>query len=274
MIEEKKKNKLVGPFIIVLLLLLGAIGFILYDKGIILKPKEEPKTEKKEVKKEKKEESKEVLDVTDNIIQDLDKKYQTARGCFSHTSIYAGEKKDVNDSFTNKEAFNLVTNYMAESEKYKADIINKDSISGDKIKEVIKELFGSNYKYEHASDLSDCGGLEYDKATDTYKSSGAGGCGGTCVYSTYFKVVKAFKTDNKLEVYKRVLFFNSEKDNHEADYYSDYKFTNKVITVNLDKNPNFENELEGVLSKGSLYKTVYKLEDGNYIYDYTEPVKE
>ncbi|MBQ3435767.1 MAG: hypothetical protein IJH13_01960 [Bacilli bacterium] len=65
-IEEKKKNKLVGPFIIVLLLLLGSIGFILYDKGIILKQKEEPKTEKKEVKKEEKKEEKETLDfVTD-----------------------------------------------------------------------------------------------------------------------------------------------------------------------------------------------------------------
>ncbi|MBQ3468609.1 MAG: hypothetical protein IJH18_00910 [Bacilli bacterium] len=266
-IEEKKKNKLVGPFIIVLLLLLGCIGFILYDKGIILKQKEEPKTEKKEVKKEeKKEEKEEVLETTDKLLAELDKKYGTAGGCFlSKNDIFTGEKKDVNESFSNEKAFSMV--FLDE---------NPDgSISGEKVKEKIKEVFGKNYKFEHLKpDYSDCSGLKYDKTTDTYKQTGQRGCGGTCVYHDYIKIVKAIKKGNTLEVYRRVLFYDNTKSNSEGEYYSDYKYNNKVVTVNVNTNPNFYAELEQNISKGDLYKTVYKLEDDNYVYDYTEPVEE
>lgn len=227
-VEPKKKgNKLIFPFILVLLLLLGTVGFVLYDKGII------PIDKKEEVKEEKKIEKEEELDINSRLVQYLYNivSYDIENDCFSGWMFGpnkmmgpSSEEKDKDYVFSgcDKTAMRIVghnlNNNLAKSglaseaptvsERKNEAYSNGMTYYYEKkyIENLYKEIFGATAELDTSIPISldefENTMLYYDSKTDRYypqiRTLGAV-CGGGISY----KLEKADKEGKTIKLYQK-----------------------------------------------------------------------
>ena len=261
-----KKKSPVGLIILVIILMVGCLvgGYFINESGILGSKKDEK--EEKGSDKEKKEEKKEPV-VTNYAVTDekvaklIDRLLVRGSGVGNNCNVvefYTNDKKVVANDIPNLMAYHIG----------EADFFNKkDSFSLDDINTAIQSKLGKDYKFDPTKinyKGETCPQYSYDDSTKTYSKQETA-CGWTCGPSTTYKVIKAVDTDGVLELDTKVIFSSAYNSNIENGYYSEYGLKNKIGT--------FEDQLENLYDKGSNYKFTFKLEDGNYVFVSSEPLK-
>ena len=172
------------------------------------------------------------------------------------------DKKIVANDITNDMAWDII---MADG-----SLKRSESISLDTVNSFIRKYLGKDYVFDPKSvDTNVCSGhYEYDETTKTYNliPTQGGGCGGTCGPMTTYKIVKAVDTDGTLVLNVKVVFAKYTEGSEYA-YFSDYARTNG-IGDNSEKT-----DINTLFEKGADYLFTFKLEDGNYVFVSSEPVK-
>lgn len=198
-VEPKKKgNKLIFPFILVLLLLLGAVGFILYDKGIILNDKKE------EVKEEKKEEAKEesVTFSDSELVKYVNyinpasigpSKLLYGINNVKASELSAKEKIEyIGGNIYEKQQLLNQNQYLNEGKgKFDAYILETD------VKELVEKVYGAN-TYEKTVFNLGCGDYTIDESNGKYYTKT--GCGGAALISVENVIIDYKATKSKLEI--------------------------------------------------------------------------
>ena len=265
-VQTPKKKSPIGLIILIIILMCGCLvgGYFINESDILnTKNEKEEKEEKKETKKEEKEpvitnyavtDSK-VANLIDNIL-----KYRSAAMC-DRITLLAMDKKFEAKDIDNEGAWDIAIHEFS----------GKDSITFDEINNAIKKYLGKDYIFKPAAEYSSyCVGVYvYDESTKTFnKKPVNGGCGGTCIpAASSYRMVKAVDTDGILKIDAKVVFGSYGTSNGNQDnFYSDYARTNVIGNANQDR-------IEDLYSKGADYQFTFKLEDGNYVFVSSEPVK-
>ncbi len=255
-IKEPKKKGSIGIIILMIILMIGCLvgGYFLNESGVFSKDK---KTTEEKNKKEKEEEKEPVVtnyDVTDskvaNLILDLLRGYDC-----NAIDEFVKDKKVESSDISNKRAFNIAEWKFVEEKT--------ETITLDEFTNKVKIFLGKDYNFDPSAinyQGSSCPNYNYDSNTKVFTKQETA-CGGTCGPMTVYNVVKAVDTDGILKLDVKIVFASSET----ALYYSDYARTNKI--------GEFGEDVKQLYSKGSDYKFTFKLEDGNYVFVSSEPVK-
>ena len=278
-VETPKKKSPIGWIILVIILMIGCLvgGYFINESGI-LSGKKEPtkKEEKKDTKKEEKEPVVTNYAVTDekvsNLIDNIVSRGSSYGSCKAF-EFYVTDKKVVVNDIPNSMAYFIAErsllggNYQNVSGGYYQN--EKNSFTLDELTAEIKKYLGKNYKFDPKSvnyKDANCSQYNYDDNSKIYNKQETA-CGWTCGPSTDYKMVKAVDTDGVLKIDVKVIFYSYEKND---SYYSDYAKTN-VIGTQLQ---NYNNSsYDTLFDKGSDYQFTFKLEDGNYVFVSSEPVK-
>lgn len=265
------KTKSHGLLIFFLLfIILGLVLYICYDKGLIgenvediIKTVETNDEEKTSTEEEKNEA--EVLEVVSNDVRHLFNTLTTGTGQYCGVWNYFTDKKVTASDISNDLASAIVLNSLYNNGmaiNRKATIFTKNQMATE-----IRKIFGKDYSYEH-KDIDICPSYKYDTTTETY-TVGDGQCNGACGAPNKAKIVKAIKENDNIEIYVRVLF-SSLNDSVSTVYYKD---VNKTQPVSVEKAGVVDYSIsDETFSEGSLYKMIFTLEDGNYIFTSSEPV--
>ncbi len=267
-IEKKKSSKMVIFLLLVIIAILGV--YICYKEGLLdVKPEEKVvnKTENKEEKVEKEEpvEEIEVLEVVSNDVKHLYETLTTGLGEYCGVWNYFTEKKVTAADIPNNLATAIALNSL-----YKNGIAidrTGTTFTSDQLNAKIKEIFGQNYNYENTN-IDICPTYTYNEETHIY-TTGNGICSGACPTPNKAKIVKAYKQNDKLEIYVRVLFSNLTEQVPNI-YYKDF---NKTQPIEVNKTSPVEYQIDDdTFKEGSLYKMTFTNEFGNYIFTSSEAV--
>lgn len=277
-VEEKKHTGV--KVLLVLLLMVGCLvlGYYLSNSGIVnidlgKSDKKEVNDKNKKTTKTDSKECEEALEVSSSEVIDLFSKMTSAEGYYCGFFKMFIDKKVTVDSIDAKDVSKIVLRslYRKYNRTDEGSTYTKAEVDA-----MVKEIFGKDYKYTHGTIEGACPAFTYDEATQTYKV-GVHACGGTCGPTSFAQVVKAIKTSKEIDLYVRVIFAEDQsiiitKQNaSEVNYYSDFARTNK-LDVARDQFGK-ANEIPDNWAKGSLYKMVFELEDGNYVFKSSEEVK-
>ncbi len=205
-VEKSTKEKKSNPFIIILLVLVivGLLGYIAYDKGVFNKfmnQKTEKETNHKEKEEEKKKEEEKVVELLAEEIAEWDKKINTL------TTYFANYYKDNNiTSIDNQQLLN-----------YGIRTAMKDNIATkEDVEKAIKDLFGNSIvpKHENVKCFVASHPDVYLFESDAYQyNNNHPGHGGSEFYR--YNIVKyqsSEKTNTTLKLNYKILYYNECKD--------------------------------------------------------------
>ena len=260
-VKTTKKKSPVGLIILVIILMCGCLvgGYFINESGV-LSSKKETKEEEKEDKKDEKEPVVTNYAVTDAKVAKLIDKLMVGTldlefRC-NTLEAYANNKKVEAKDISVLRAYRIAENDFFNS--------GKQSISLEEFTATVQKYLGKDYVFnpEDKLGLGKCMTYYYDASSKTFNMQETA-CGGTCGPTSSYKIVRAVDTDGVLELDTKVIF--ASLDEGKDGYYSDYQKTNKIGT--------FEDNRDSLYDKGSDYKFTFKLEDGNYVFVSSEPVK-
>lgn len=274
--EEKRANLSKGLIFVLVMALILALIYIAYDKGFIPKP------------------STSNTDIVDNKNNDKDDDKNTDNDGDSQTDKDLVVKLEVNDNIVT-DTYNRVTrstkecgvweyfkdtrvsaNALKNEFVYEVAVVNAEDMFGkmnlteEQFSKVVSNIFGKSYNYNHVQYTGKCARFIYNWNTKSYDYQSELACGGTCAVTDFKKVVGAYKEDNKLTIEVGVLFV--DYNNGDIKYYKDYNHTTGVTGLAFTSTDSFVlADTEENARKGTIYDMVFELEDGNYVYRYTEP---
>ncbi len=252
---EKHKHFYIMTIVVLLLMMAFASSFyLMYDNNIFSKEKKETEVE---------------LDVMSEEVTSLYDKISYGLNLYCGVNDYYTNKKVVASDISNETAFELVLTQLHEKGLY--NIISGGSFRKEAVDEVLLELFGSDYTFQHQT-YQTCPIFTYDSITETY-TSGDPACGGMCGAYPLKRVEKAIQKNDTISLFVRVLFADTSSDNGLVAYYRDYNKTDLIYDLERDEHGVVLNNEEN-LSKGSLYQLDFVLEEGNYVFVSSTPVKE
>ena len=268
-VEPPKTKNGFGPGFMVILLVLFFIGIGLgfAASKLLDEPVKEGTTEEKESKEKKEEKKKdevkeEELNVDSEPVTSLFENITNANTKYcGYYGLFTNKKTTANDISMEDRSLIMVNLLYKKLGDTEGKTYTKKEIDN-----LYKQLFGTNVSIQHGN-VKSCPSLTYDSTKETY-TVGEHACGGTCgPFSTYGQVKKAVKTGDTIVLDVRVIFadYNLQK------WYADYDNT-KEIQVPNDPETNGPDP-SSVMDQATLYKVTFKLEDGNYVFVSTEPVK-
>ncbi|MBO5414438.1 MAG: hypothetical protein J6A17_02295 [Bacilli bacterium] len=285
--EEKKKSKSLLPVVILLtILVLGLVGYICYDKGLILSKTEQKESKVEEVKKT---ETWKDIELDDSRFYSL---YTTLKG-FTYDRSRGAGYKDFNsmelaylafgtaevskDDFTiiSVDNYNGVTKASFDANivmKEIKEIFNEDSIEIDY--NSIKELYFLGISRDYGLKFSDnyvsgCGFAvdSYDKSSNklvvNFNTSGCGGTSGPSAKINERKIISAKEKDDTIIVKEKAIYYqmngydnnivyNIYGDNTKDDYLGDVKTTEEEVS-------NVIISVDSYIDKASTITHTYKL---------------
>ena len=273
-LKENNKNNISKALIFILVVtLILALIYIAYDKGFIPKP------------------STGNNDVVDTKDDDKDSDTSNDKDNTSDNDLVV--KLDVNDDIVTN-TYNRVTRSTKECgvwEYFKdtrvsvtslknelvyevavvsaEDMFGKMNLTEEQFSKVVSNIFGKSYNYNHVQYTGKCAKFIYNWNTKSYDYQSEMACGGTCTVTDYKKVVGAYKEGNKLTIEVGVLF--AQYNNGDVSYYKDYNHTTLARGLTYSNDSFILDDTEDNARKGTIYDMVFELEDGNYVYRYTEP---
>lgn len=246
-----KKNIII---VILIIALLGSVGYTVYDKVL----KEGSAAEKEPSQEETTKETEEYLETTDQLVLDTMDKIDSALDyyCGTEKEYMKTEKVTVQD-ITNEFAYaTVMTKLMTDT---------NSPVPASQLDKAIDETFGKDYQFEHKTYRS-CPGYTYDAESGYYNFAGAE-CGGTCGPSNEKEIVKVRKTDKTLEIYERIVFANTDmSEGDKVAYCKDVNLEQVVGYLSSSDIQYNKEEVQKIVSKGSLYKFTFNLEDGTYVF--------
>lgn len=267
--EKKERTSKVTIWALVIVLIL-ALGYIAYDKGLIfsnpssntdVSDKDDNAGNKKEEDENKDYITK--LEVNDSIVLDSFNK-MAGFSCFVNVYYYT-DSKVTSSSFGNEFVYKLASLNVEK-------MYGKVDITEAQFDNVVSSILGSNYKYNHIAYTNKCTRYVYNPNTKVYVYQTDLECGGACGIHDLRKVVGAYKDDRAktLTIEVGVLFANANADNTYS-FYKDYKMTQAVTDYEKEDGVEYAKETIENAKKGTIYNMVFTLENGNYVYSYTEP---
>ena len=262
-IEETKQKSSAMTIVIVILLMIGCLvgGYFISESGVF--NKKEPKNAENEKNKEeeKEVEKEEELDVKSEHVTKLFENITNAnRHYCGYYGLFTNKKMTAND-ISVYERFSILIRLIY---KDYGDTEGKTYTKAE-VEKVYRQIFGKDVpiEYDAANSVKSCPSFSYDSTKEIY-TVGGHACGGACgPNSNRSQVVKASKKGDTIILDVKVLFAD------ENGHYSDYDKTNKIDITDYSD----EAASKVIIEKGTLYKVVFKLEDGSYVFVSTEPVK-
>ena len=294
----KKKNKVLLVFVILLsILVLGLIGYICYDKGLILS-----KSEKKE--ENKIEEVKETDDWKDISLDDsrFYSIYTTLKG-FTYDRSRGAGYKDFNSIELASLAFGTADvnedDFTIISTNEQTGVI-KASFDASIVMKEINEIFNKNImiNYNSIKDLNfyvirsdyglipsenfvtGCGGAidSYDETSNKLTIDFIEGCGGTSGPSakiTERKIVSAKEKKDTIIVEEKAIYYDVYTSNANEIGYTIYSDNTKndyldSITSTEEEVSNITISVDSYMDKASTITHVYKLNPKNNKYYFVQ----
>ena len=283
---EKKSNKgLICLVIILIIALLGTVGYILVDKDIIKLKKEEKKTE------EKVEESKnDELDIDSELVKSLHSRINMREFMSEEYDVPIYKQDELTqDTMDNKDKLYYGTFFLASSD---FGMTNYDELDYKTTYELTKanydksymQFFGNtNYEINNGDKLSfthinmasgSGAGFTYDASKQVFVG-GFGGIGGTSCHK--YKTVKLYKAEESktnVYLYEKVIFpEKADMDDDIVDIFSDYARKNKIDSIDKKGQCGIEIDINNYLDKASTFKITFKKESGNYYFEKSELIK-
>ena len=257
--EPKKKGNGLIVFLltIIIILLIGVVALLVFKPDYFKLSSDDSTTNSGTTVTTDKEEIEEEV-ALDSDIRALYDGITSANGHYCGFMKWFTNKKVTPNDLSNKDKGNLVA-YRLYEESGDISSWTGKTYSKSQVETAVKKLLGSNTTFTHET-LGICPTVDYDSNTETYTVQ-PGACGGTCGPHDMGVLVKAVKKGNLLILSARVAFVEGDK------WYSDYEKTKPFADVTAMAVPDITNN-------GSLYKVVFKLENGNYGLSYVEPVKD
>lgn len=269
--EKKEKTSKVTIWALVIVLIL-ALGYIAYDKGLIfsnpssntdISDKDNNTGNKKDEEENENKDYITKLEVNDNTVVDLFNKMNNVAGHYCGVSEYYTNSKVTAASLGNEFVYELA---VLNVEK----MYGKVDITEAQFDNVVSSILGSNYKYNHIAYTNKCTRYVYNPNTKVYVYQTNLECGGSCGIHDLRKVVGAYKDDKTLTIEIGVLFA-TDNGNNTYSFYKDYKKTQVVTDYEKENGVEYAKETIENAKKGTIYNMVFTLENGNYVYSYTEP---
>ena len=272
--EKKERTSKVTIWALVIVLIL-ALGYIAYDKGLIfsnpssntdISDKEDHAGNKKEEDENKDYITK--LEVNDNTVVDLFNKMNNVAGHYCGVSEYYTDSKVTAASLGNEFVYKLASLNVEK-------MYGKVDITEAQFDNAVSNIFGSNYKYNHIAYTNVCTRYIYNPNTKVYVYQKQPVCDDSSFSCNQdnpdlLEIVGAYKDDKTLNIEIGVLFA-TDNGNNTYTYYKDYKRTQIVTDYERVGGSNIaKNTIENA-KKGTIYNMVFTLENGNYVYSYTEP---
>ena len=227
--EERKDNKKVKILTFLLIIcVLGFIGYVLVDQGIIsfgenkntTTEKEKEKDDKKEKEESYEEDKGETLDITNaNIISMFDHAHFNI-GITTDTHIYRDGGYRVSEMSIEEKILLLATQWSPLVEIYNTDDPEYSvyELEESTLKELAEKTFGPG-TYEPVNQITDgCVTLEYDANGKKYTHTGFFGCGGINPFHAYESIISATKYEDRIEIVSAVVYFDLESENIYKDY--------------------------------------------------------
>ncbi len=296
--EPKKKNSNMIFLVIMALIIVGLVGYIVYDKELLntkteekekgndeVDEKEENGEEKEKVeekKNEKKDENSLVtINPSDKIVEDaMDTLEQINAGCsslrYSSEILFSSNKYELN-----LPKYELIVTALSRIRKEGKSIPGCDSddttaITINEMNAALKKVILNPVSIT----IDDIKSLPWDQherrysttyfyfviENDTLKvSTTCDGCGPGPGDQTYKKIVKAEKNNDYLYVYKKVAF-SEWSEGPKNDYYKDSdRKTNILESLESGQEPNW--------NLYNSYKYTFKIVDGKYYFQSIELIK-
>lgn len=279
--EERNNNTgLVVLITVLVMVVLGLVGFIVYDK--VINKTNEPSTgenNKVDNGEEGKEEVKEIS-INDSLITSLVYPVDVVFGVgYADGVTWKYQDITIND---------LTRANMMHAAAYKLKPIRENFgegmenfYSAKEIEDSFKNMFGPDTKYtngdiegkmDNGYEIFECGQIyEYNENDNTYMTTG--GCGGDSLgYTDYIsKKYKAEQTDNYIYVYEYVQSALIEPEDPYADYSDTVAYlldhdNKKETKIKYD---NYKNTIYSMIDKGEVetYKWTFKKQsDGKYYF--------
>lgn len=258
--EERKDNKKVKILTFLLIIcVLGFIGYVLVDQGIIsfgenkntTTEKEKEKDDKKEKEESSEEDKGETLDITNaNIIFMFDHAHFNI-GITTDTHIYRDGGYRVSEMSIEEKILLLATQWSPLVEIYNTDDPEYSvyEIEESTLKDIAEKTFGPG-TYEPVRQITDgCVTLEYDANSKKYSHNGFFGCGGINPFHPYESIISATKYEDRIEIVGAVVYSDLESGNIYKDYYK---------TISLGKDP---------VNQSSIYNNGVSVEDVEKAYE-------
>lgn len=258
--EERKDNKKVKILTFLLIIcVLGFIGYVLVDQGIIsfgenkntTTEKEKEKDDKKEKEESSEEDKGETLDITNaNIISMFDHAHFNI-GITTDTHIYRDGGYRVSEMSIEDKILLLATQWSPLVEIYNTDDPEYSvyELEESTLKDIAEKTFGPG-TYEPVRQITDgCVTLEYDANSKKYSHNGFFGCGGINPFHPYESIISATKYEDRIEIVSAVVYSDLESGNIYKDYYK---------TISLGKDP---------VNQSSIYNNGGSVEDVEKAYE-------
>ena len=246
--QKKSKTGLIGIITLIIGLLLGVGGSYYYfevmGKDNVLEKVGISKEEKNETDKES------ILEFsTDSLylkelLEDYD--HYTLSSTYLYNILYNKDKVSIAE---------LDESYLRALAVAKTDknYISAAYFTAEKFQESVTKLFGNQVTLENKTFSIDHGCVTFNYRNDYYSAS-FGGCGGTSPAVLKREIIKAIKSDSKLEITVAIAIF----DESTKEVYK---------TVDANNQPN--NKIEGVSSDSfSIKDNVDKLNQYKYTFTY------
>lgn len=271
--EKKERTSKVTIWALVIVLIL-ALGYIAYDKGLIFSNSSTNTTDVSDKdnnagNKKDEDENKDYitkLEVNDSIVLDSFSK-MAGFSCFVNKYYYT-DSKVTSSSFGNEFVYKLASLNVEK-------MYGKVDITEAQFDNAVSNIFGSNYKYNHIAYTNVCTRYIYNPNTKVYVYQEQPVCDDSSFSCNQdnpdlLEIVGAYKDDKTLTIELGVLFA-TDNGNNTYTYYKDYKRTQIVTDYERVDGSNIANNTIENAKKGTIYNMVFTLENGNYVYSYTEP---
>ena len=273
-----KKKSFVVILILLILVILGLVCYIAYDKGAFdAFVKKEPKTKEKKQNVEEKviEAKEEELDVNSSEVVNLVKYFDILNDKISTTSddmfarMYKSDKVTPDDLSDSEKGYIAISNIVELSSA-------SQEISAIDVENMVKKIFG-NVNYTNGDiPAYGCafGKISYIASSNNYKTSDTG-CGGVCDPNVQYKIVKAVKNDDIINITVATAYVDC--DIREINgitevyslFYSDLNEQNKVYEDPKSGNFDFDKYIDNTTK----YTYTFK-QDSNNNYVFTKVEKE
>ena len=273
-----KKNIIICLLIVIIL---GLVGYLVYDKFFSEKKEEDIVEKEPEIIEEKKEEV------------DLDVNSELVTGLYDKVNVFGellyGDAYNYLYKFNLKKSTELSDEVIIYMGLY--NILNKRNLvldsqelvlSSSEVSESIKEIFGDIEYVDMNVKFNACGfDFNYDANQQKYTRI-SGGCGGAGLYpETVDKVISATKYDDRIEIISAVVFGHAqpyEMDNvmnATYEYTSDANYSNVITTVSgaTIMSGNYEFNIDNYVDQAAQYKYIFKKVNNNYYFDSIEKIK-
>ena len=261
--SEKKKSKGSGIIIFILIvIILGLVFYIAYDKGLILnnnKSTNDPKVTDKDKNNDKD------TDVVEDKVVELALDDDLVKDNYKKVMRNMGARTYFKDSRIR--AIDLSNDFVSYIATMHAEVrFGKANVTKEQMEKVVRSIFGKDYPFEHIYYPNHyLSSLKYNPDTGIYEYHEI--YDGTLGPSNIAEVVKAYKDSKTLTFEIGVLFFG-----WDGQYYTDYQQT--ILLTDFEKSQYSSDPAWTVenVKKGTIYKMVFNLEDGNYVFSYVEPM--